>query len=274
MSSVISVSIENFESQIMQASAEKAVVLAFTSAQFPESLESVQILERMSLELNFTLGKVDLDIPENGQFIQVFRISSLPDVRVILKGDIADIFNENLSEAQWREKLSPFFITAEEREKNELKRAIAEKNFENILPKIEAAISKNPEDKSLLILLAQANIHLNQIEEAKEVLNHICASDKEFSEAKFLLELMDFHVEVQKTNVQGTEAVLYHEACVLTLQEKYREAFDQFLSLLQINPEWEQQAAKKAMLTLFGVLGPKHELTWEYRAKLNQILFI
>ena len=79
---------------------------------------------------------------------------------------------------------------------------------------------------------------------------------------------------IRKKDVQGKEAIVYHEACKLACAEDFESALQAFLNLYVEAPEWNDGAAKKAMLTLFGVLGPKHELTWKYRAKLNTMMFI
>ncbi len=274
MSQIFAVSLENFESEVMQASAEKPVVITFTSAQFPESFTVAETLERLAGELEFSLGKTDLDSPENRQFIQFFRIASLPDTRVIAEGKIAEVLNGNLSEAEFRDRLKPFFMNPEELAKLEVVSLMESGAPEEALRRIETLIAEKPEDKSLLLLLARIYIRLSKIDEAKTVLNRISEKEQEYREAKSLLELMDFHVESLKTEVQGTEETLYHEACVFAVRENYQEAFDTFLELLQRNAEWNGGAAKNAVLTLFGVLGAKHALTWEYRAKLNRILFI
>ena len=99
-------------------------------------------------------------------------------------------------------------------------------------------------------------------------------ADDEFKTARSLLELLEFHAEAAKTDIEGIEAQIYHEASVLASQNEYKMALSRFLDLAQVNKSWNDEAASKAMLTLFGVLGPKHELTWEFRARLNTILFV
>jgi len=115
---------------------------------------------------------------------------------------------------------------------------------------------------------------MGDTEKAKEVLGKFTEADDQYREAKSLLELLDFHAEAAKKDVQGKEAVVYHEACKLAASEDFESALQAFLNLFVEAPEWNDGAAKKAMLTLFGVLGPKHELTWKYRAKLNTMMFI
>ena len=155
-----------------------------------------------------------------------------------------------------------------------LEDAIAQKNFDQALPMLDEALAKTPDDKKLLLLWAKASLGLGDTEKAKEVLQKFNEADDQYREAKSLLELLDFHAEAAKKDVQGKEAIVYHEACKLACAEDFESALQAFLNLFVEAPEWNDGAAKKAMLTLFGVLGPKHELTWKYRAKLNTMMFI
>ena len=155
-----------------------------------------------------------------------------------------------------------------------LEDAIAQKNFDQALPMLDEALAKNPDNKKLQLLWAKASLGLGDTEKAKEVLAKFTEADDQYREAKSLLELLDFHAEAAKKDVTGKEAVVYHEACKLACAEDFESALQAFLNLFVEAPEWNDGAAKKAMLTLFGVLGPKHELTWKYRAKLNTMMFI
>ena len=139
---------------------------------------------------------------------------------------------------------------------------------------LDEALSKTPNDKKLQLLWAKANLGLGDTAKAKEILSKFTEADDQYREAKSLLELLDFHAEVAKKDVQGKEAIVYHEACKLACSEEFEGALQAFLNLYAEAPDWNNGAAKKAMLTLFGVLGSKHELTWKYRAKLNTMMFI
>ena len=123
---------------------------------------------------------------------------------------------------------------------------------------LDEALAKTPDDKKLKLLWAKASLGMGDTEKAKDVLSKFNEGDDQYREAKSLLELLDFHAEAAKQDVQGKEAVVYHEACKLACAEDFESALQAFLNLYVEAPEWNDSAAKKAMLTLFGVLGPKH----------------
>lgn len=51
------------------------------------------------------------------------------------------------------------------------------------------------------------------------------------------------------------------------------EALETYLGAVRIDPEYDDQAARRAMLALFEVLGSDHDTTREYRAQLAQLLY-
>ena len=274
MAKVVQITAENFETEVIQASETRAVAILFSSAEYPDCAPYSQLLGQLSTSMDFTLGVVSCDDRENMRLIQMFRVQSVPEIHMVDKGQIADVIQGVLPEADLKKRLEKFFVSDEQRFQMALEDAIAQKNFDEALPMLDEALAKNPNDKKLLLLWAKASLGLGDTAKAKEILNKFVESDDQYREAKSLLELLDFHAEAAKKDVQGKEAIVYHEACKLACEEQFEDALQAFLNLFVEAPDWNNGAAKNAMLTLFGVLGPKHELTWKYRAKLNTMMFI
>lgn len=274
MAKVVQITSENFETEIVQPSETRAVAVLFSSAEYPDCAGYSQLMGQLSTSMDFTLGVVSCDDRANMQLIQAFRVRSVPEVHIVDKGQIADVIAGVLPEDELKKRLEKFYVSDESRFMTSLEEAIALKNYEVALPMLNEALQQKPEDKALMLLWAKASLGMGDSEKAKEILKKFTEADDQYKEAKSLLELMDFHAEAAKKDVQGKEAIVYQQACVLATSEQFEDALQAFLNLYVEAPEWNDGAAKKAMLTLFGVLGPKHELTWKYRAKLNTIMFI
>lgn len=274
MAKVVQITAENFETEVVQASQDRAVAVLFSSAEYPDCAPYSQLVGQFSTSLDFTLGVVSCDDRENMQLIQAFRVRSVPEIHMVDKGQIADVIAGVLPEGELKKRLEKFYVSDEAKMANALEEAIASKNYDEALPMLNEALQKTPDDKKLLLLWAKASLGIGDTEKAKEILKKFNEADDQYKEAKSLLELLDFHAEAAKKDVQGKEAIVFHEACCMAAAEDFESALQAFLNLYVEAPEWNDSAAKKAMLTLFGVLGPKHELTWKYRAKLNTIMFI
>lgn len=274
MAQIINVSLQNFESDISSPSMERPIVLTFVSARYPECSNLLTSLEKLSEELGFSLGKVDLDIPENQAFIQYFRISGVPDTRIIFKGEIADIIQGVMSEQALKERLSKHFLTESEKNRIAIEDALSNNDFETAFAFLNKALSEEPDNKKLKILQAKLLLALGDTEKAKNLLEEFKPQEEEYEIAKNLLQLLDFYAIAAKPETDEKESSLYKKAAILITENKYQEALELFLDILKMNKNWNDGAARTAMMTLFGVLGPKHALTWEYRAKLNTIWFI
>jgi putative thioredoxin len=258
MAKIIDVSIQNFETAVLMESNERAVVLAFAHS---------TALSKLSDELGFDLALVDPQAPENRQILAALRVQSLDTVFVFHQGQPVDAFHSTLSEAEIKQRLAPFFMSSEELELQSAEEALAVGQATAALPVLQKWLAKKPEDKKLQFLAAKAQLLIGRKEEAKALLAGFQEGDALYTDAKSLLEMMDFYSASE-------EATPYGAACKLACEGKNREALEAFLELASESDAATKAKAKAAMLTLFGVLGPKHELTWEYRARLNRVVFV
>lgn len=272
MSSTIDVTLENFEEVVIQGSLERPVVVDFWANWCAPCKQLGPVLERLSQEMDFVLAKVDTE--KNQQLAAYFRISSIPDIRVFAQGQMVDALQGALPEAQLRKALGKHFLSEADKTLLEAENLLQQGQAEAALPLIDSLLQAKPSDKKVLYCKAKAMVDLGQTDAAKDLLRQFGEGDDFFREAKALGELMEFHQECARKDIADPTGIAYQQACALALQGQYRESLEGFLAIVQSQKNWRDGAARKAMLTLFGVLGAKHELTWEYRSRLNTILFI
>jgi putative thioredoxin len=251
----IEVSIQNFETAVLLESNERAIVLAFAPS---------ATLETLSAELGFELALVDPQNRENQQILMALRVQSLDQVFVFHQGQPVDAFLSTAPEAEIKKRLAPFFMSAEDMELAGAEEALGIGQAAPALPVLQKWHAKKPHDKKVQYLLAKAHILLGETREAQGLLDGFQEGDDHYGDAKSLMELMAFYAA-------AGEQTPYGAACRLVTEGKNQEALDAFLELV---PGADGGKAKAAMLTLFGVLGPKHALTWEYRARLNRLVFV
>jgi len=253
--SIIQINIETFEQVVINGSAEKPIAVAF---------EISRALEKLSNELKFTIAKLDPEDPNNQPLAGYLQMRALSDVRVFKNKQMVGGADGNLPEDELKKLLQPFFFSEEEIQLNNAEEALNLGQTSAAMKILQKLFENNPSDKKACYLLAKAKTMSGKREEAKTILQSIKETDNFYNESKALLELMDFYEEA---------APPYDKAYKLASQSKYAEALSSFLEIIE-NKQDSEGKAKKAMLTLFSVLGSKHELTWEYRAKLNRLIFV
>ena len=126
MAKVVQITAENFETEVAQASETRAVAVLFSSAEYPDCAPYSQLLGSLSTSMDFTLGVVSCDERENMQLIQAFRVRSVPEVHIVEKGQIADVIQGVLPEADLKKRLEKFFVSDEARFQAALEDAIAQ----------------------------------------------------------------------------------------------------------------------------------------------------
>lgn len=272
MSSIIDVTLDNFEDVVIHGSMKRPVVVDFWANWCAPCKQLGPVLERLSQELDFVLAKVDTET--NQQLAAYFRISSIPDMRVFSQGQMVEALQGALPEAQLRKALAKHFLSEADKALLEAEALLQQGSPESALPILDALLQAKPKEKKVLYCKAKAMVDLGKTEEATLLLKEFAEGDDFFREAKALAELMDFHQECAKKDLSDPIALAYQNACALALQGQYRESLEALLTIVQNHKNWREDSARKAMITLFGVLGAKHELTWEFRSRLNTILFI
>ena len=59
----------------------------------------------------------------------------------------------------------------------------------------------------------------------------------------------------------------------LVAAQKNREALEEYLEVVRLDRDYEDAAARKAMLDIFVLLGNEDPLVDEYRRRLSQLLY-
>ena len=154
MSAVIEITLENFEDVVVNGSMEKPLVVEFTSPRSAACKQVGDILEILSREMDFTLARVNID--QNQQIASYFRLTTVPDVRVLSQGKTIDILSGSLNEKQLRKSLSRHFLSPEDLALIEVETFLQQGQTQNALELLEPLLARRPADKKLLYCKAKA----------------------------------------------------------------------------------------------------------------------
>lgn len=268
MSNYIDVTNESFESAVIESSRHSVVVVDFWAAWCGPCRMLAPVLEKLCEEYGFVLAKLNTD--ENPDIAKKYNIGGIPDVRIFSGGKEVDGFVGALPEQRIREVFNKYA-------KSEVDDILAQIAAETDKGKASSAygqlIKDYPNNKKVLMATAEFYLSIKNIDEAEKLLSKITEDDTDHHpRAQALRGIIGFIRECVNPNKESELDKMYADASCLVLQNKHAEALAIFLEVLKKDRKYRDDGARKAMITIFNILGPANSLVLEYRQKLSMAL--
>ncbi len=268
----IEINPNNFHAEVIERSDKKLVLVDFFATWCGPCQILKPMLENLLLEYDFILAKVDID--QNLELANQYQVEGVPDVRIVDCGEVKPGFVGVISEEKIRELLNQFNL------KSGLETGLEDIQINLDAGKTEQAqklynqlLEKYPNQLQLVIKAARFMIQTDQIKAAKKLLDQGSEYDRKYGAKIAALKQL---IELKIAATQSSENQLdrdYAKACYLTLAEDYTAALPRFLKIVEQNRQYRKDGARKAMLTIFELLGNENPLTREYRQKLMLSLY-
>lgn len=281
MQSILELTKENIQ-QVVDASMEKVVVMAFWASQSPESLSLLQTLESIAQQQNgrFVLAKVNCETEM--EIANYFQIQSLPTTLVLHQGKPVDGFAGVQEAPQITEMLDKHLPAEWQLKLNQARVFLAENNAIAALPLLKDAYSEKPLAE-IALALADVYLSLNVLEDAQTLLDSVGLADQDSYyqslKAKLALALDAADTpEIRKLqqdveNDPANLALVIELAKALHQAGRNDEALELLFAPLQKDMSAQDGKAKQAFLEILTALGQGNALANQYRRKLYTLLY-
>ncbi|ERT09114.1 thioredoxin family protein [Lyngbya aestuarii BL J] len=268
----IEVNSDNFEVEVLQKSNEQIILVDFFATWCGPCQLMKPLLEKLVKEYDFILAKVDID--KNPDLANTYNIEGVPDVRIVHQGEVKSGFVGALNEVQLRQVLAQLNLKSElEKGLANIEMAIANQDLDSAQHLFQQLLEIYPDRADLSLQAAQFFQDVHQNDKASKLLATISEDQREYyPKAQALKQLIEFQTVVQQPGTSELDR-RYAQACRLTLEKDYEPALAVFLELVSTSRSYKNDAARKAMLTLFELLGEDHSLTQKYRKQLMLQLY-
>jgi putative thioredoxin len=230
------------------------------------------MLETLAQEYDFILAKVDID--QNPDLAKAFRVEGVPDVRIVSQGQVQEGFVGVLPEPQLRELLAKLGLRSPlEDDLAALALAQANGDLDQVLPALTMLLTRYPDNGQILLIAARVYLAQGDLALAREYLDLIDPGDRATTDQadglRGLLALQSTLDDLGDTELDKR----FGTACRAALAEDYGAALEGFLGVVEGDRTYRSDGARKAMLTLFKLLGDSDPLTVTYRKRLMQALY-
>jgi putative thioredoxin len=277
-----------FAKDVIDASRDTPVIVDFWATWCGPCKTLGPALEKAVLAAKGAVRLVKIDIDKNPVFAGQLRVQSIPTVYAFVDGRPVDGFQGAIPESQVKAFIDRLAQAGGGAAGSEIDALIAmgKESLElgdmgGAAQAFAQALQEEPDNVAAIGGLAKVYLAGGDAERAAEVAAMAPAdaknADLESVRAALALakdapsETAEFEQRLAR-DANDHEARLEY-AKALAGRGDFAEAVDQLLKIIEADREWNDQAARKQLLTVFEAAGPGSEVARQGRRRLSSILF-
>jgi putative thioredoxin len=274
---------QNFRDLVIEGSRSVPVLVDFWADWCQPCRMLMPILAKLAEEYGgkFVVAKVNTE--EERDLAAHFGVRSLPTVKLFKDGQPVDEFMGALPESEIRAFLDPHIPRASDALVAQAYARVQEGDPEAALALVRRAREEDPGNSRALFALARLQAATGDLEAAGTSLAELPAEEQDKPEVSGFRALLMFERIVRDAPPAGDlrerlqadpedSDARYRLAARQVLAGDYEEALELLLGLMLRDRAYGEDAARKAMLEVFGMLGPGSELSKRYRSRMFNAL--
>ena len=287
---VFDVDVTNFEQEVINGSRERTIVVDFWAPWCEPCRTLGPVLEEVVRALGPGVALAKVNVDENPQLAQVFRVQGIPAVKIVKDGQLAQEFTGALPKEQIEEILRPL-VTPVEGAGDAAGNLVEEAQTRLQMGDMDGAaqlyqqhLAEKPDDAEAVLGLARVRLFQGDADAVQAEVAKLEKGTREHEQGKALLEQIGFARSCAAAG--GRQACAsrmladaddiearYNFACCAAAEGDFETALKEWFAVVQKDREWNEGAAKDAMVSVFRVLGRENELVADYQRQLYRMLY-
>lgn len=281
---VVTVTADNFYQVVLEGSHERPVLVDFWADWCAPCRQLMPILAKLAdaYRGRFLLAKLDTEAEQ--EVAAQFGIRSLPTVMLFSGGQPVDQFMGALPEGQIRAFLDQHLPHTSDGALDEVAALIATGNIKRATKLMDKARADDPENQRLFVLEVQLKAAQGDIAGAEAMLEQTpleLANDPELAALRGRLRFAAIIADAPAPKAlekalaadPNTSEARYQLAAHLIVNGDLEDGLEHLLTLLKKDRAYGDDAARKAMVMVFDLLGGQGELVTRYRGKMLSSLY-
>lgn len=283
---------QGFAKDVLEESRNQPVLVDFWAPWCGPCRQLTPVIEKV---VNAAGGKVKLvkmNIDEHPAVAGQLGIQSIPAVVAFVNGRPADGFMGALPESQVQafiDKLGGPDAGADQAAEiasvlEEAKTLFDQGDFDGAAQLFAAVMQADPDNAKAVAGIADCMLSLNQHERVRQIITDLPEEMAKAAEIQAVVKKLE---QIEEARKLGDPVALEHQlalnpddhaarlklAKIRNVEGKREEAADHLLLIMKKDRTFEDDGARRQLLELFEVWGPKDPATIQARRKLSAVLF-
>ncbi|TCS73078.1 putative thioredoxin [Sulfuritortus calidifontis] len=259
----------NFDELVLGNSHRGLVLVHFWTPKAGPCLMLMPRLVQLAADYGGRFLLVMANTDEIGGIARAHGVTSVPTVKFFLNGEVVHTIHGAEPDSTFRAVLGRFVALDSNPARQQALKAHQEGRTEEAIALLARAAVEQPDDLSISADLAKLLLLAGQPAQA---LNLLTALPREARHDGRIAPLL-VHLELiaaadAAPDAAAPDEARFGQAARALIEDRMEAALDGLLELAQSAPEFRDDIGRRALITLFDLLGPEHELTRRYRAKL------
>ncbi|HEX9731830.1 MAG TPA: tetratricopeptide repeat protein [Thermoanaerobaculia bacterium] len=281
---IIDVTTADFEDAVLRRSAQVPVLVDFWAPWCGPCRVLGPVLEKIAAESDgaFVLARVNSD--ESPELAERYGVRGIPNAQLFKDGGVVDQFVGAVPEAGVRAFLRPHCATEANRLLAEGERQAAAGDLEAAGEAFERALGEDRALAGAHLGLARIALARGDHDALQRHVDAIPPDEHAYDAAQALTQAAALAREAaavgdpaacEKRLAGGGVDVEAHYALGghAVAAGRYRDALEHYLAAARADRHWRDEAARRAMVAVFGLVGARDPLAEEFRDKLRSLYY-
>lgn len=269
------IDVADFQSEVIEASREQPVLVDFWAPWCGPFRILGPVLEKLAAENGgrWKLAKVNTD--EQPTLASRYRISSIPAVKLFVDGEVRAEFIGALPEERVRKWLDEHLPTKTRQRLAEAAAAFDAADQETAVAIADEVLQEEPENPDAMLLLARARV-FDTPERARELAREAARARPAHIQSAQAVETVATLIEAAVAAdglPEGAGKEEFARGLRALATGEVDAALAAFVQSIRKDRRYNDDAARKACLALFSVLGERHPLTRKHRRDFDMAVF-